>query len=169
SITNGIDDTDFITSWTDQTSAINSLNISDFSGFFSGNNTISHLSISLTSAISGSWGIEAGLDAGYGAALYVDGSLIENRTDDLWWQYNWNNSDVLSGTAGISAGSHTIDLYWAENCCNGYSSGRFTTDGGSTWQSLSVANIDAATVSEPATLALFGLGLLGLAGVRRFK
>ena len=169
-ITNGINNTDFITTWNNQTSSINTTSLAEFSNYFAGNNTISHLSIDFTAAVTGNWGIDAGLDAGYGAALFVDGNLIENRTDNLWWSYNWNNSDVLSGTSGISLGSHTIDLYWAENCCNGYNSGRFTTDNGVSWQTLSVQNIDNATaVSEPGTLALLGLGLLGLARARRTK
>lgn len=170
SINNGINNTDFVSTWNNQTSAVTSTSLTEFSEYFSGNNTISHLSIDFSAAGTGSWTIQAGLDAGYGAALFVDGSLIENRTDDLWWSYNWNNSDVLSATSAIASGSHTIDLYWAEGCCNGYSSGRFSTDNGANWQTLSVENINNATaVSEPSTLALLGLGLIGLARIRRTK
>jgi hypothetical protein len=169
-ITSAINNSDFITTWNNQTSAINTTSLTEFSNYFARNNSISHLSINFSASTIGNWEIEAGLDAGYGAALFIDGALVENRTDNLWWSYNWNNSDVLKGSSSLASGSHTIDLYWAEDCCNGYNSGRFSTDNGASWQVLSVENINNATaVSEPGTLALLGLGLIGLARVRKNK
>jgi hypothetical protein len=74
---------------------------------------------------------------------------------------------VLDNT--LALGSHKVEIYWAEKCCNGASSAKFTTNGND-WQTLSVANIDAASsVLEPASLALFSLGLVGLSLVRMKK
>jgi len=168
-ITGSIDDTDFITSWNNQTSAINTSTLSDFNMYQSGNNSISHLSVDFSLASSGNLIFQAGLDAGYGAAFYLDNSLIENRTDDLWWGYNWNHSDVMTSLSNsLSSGDHMLDLYWAEGCCNGASSLRYSTDNGSSWQSMANANDPSAqAVSEPGSLLLLSLGLIGVGTTRR--
>lgn len=150
-----------------QSSTVTSRDLNQFWRKRIGNYSIAHLNISLDSDVTGTWLFDFGLDAGYGAELYVNGTQVEDRSDDLWWRYNWNNSDVLSGEGDIEYGSNSIDLYFAENCCNGRSSGRFSNDGGASWWRLSVAELDAATVTEPSTLLMLGLGLLGLAGARR--
>ena len=168
-ITSSIDNNDFISSWSSQSSAINTNSTSEFTAFYSGQNSISHLSVDFNTSQAGTWGFEAGLDAHYGAALYLDNTLLGNRVDDLWWSYNWNNADIMSSLNNpIVAGAHTLDIYWAESCCNGYNSAQFTTDGNN-WQSLSTANLEtyAATVPEPTTIALLSLGLAGIAAKRR--
>lgn len=163
SINAAIDDTDFASSWTNQTSAITHTEIDTFDLYRTGNNTINLMTIEFDMNSSGSWGFDLGLDAGYGAAFYLDDNLVSNRTDNLWWSYNWNNSDVMHVLDNtLTAGDHKIEIYWAENCCNGASSGKFTTDG-INWQALSSDNIAAAaSVAEPATIALFSIGLVGL-------
>jgi hypothetical protein len=169
-ITNGVNDTDFISSWNNQSSAINTRSVSDFTSYRSGRYSLSHLSLNFFAGQSGLIGFEAGLDAGYGAALYFDDVLVNNRTDDLWWAYQWSSADVLSASGFLAEGAHTMDLYWAEKCCNGASSGRFTVDGGASWQALSIDNINrVASVPEPGSVALLGLGLIGLISMRRIQ
>jgi len=167
-INSGINNNDFISSWNNQTSSITTNTLSQFDMYQSGYNSISHLSVDFSTGQAGTWGFQAGLDAGHGAAFYLDGVLIGNRTDDLWWSTDWNNSDVLTvlGTT-LTAGMHTLDMYWAENCCNGPSSVRFTADG-NTWQSLSNDNLDTvAAVPVPSVAYLFALGMAGLVASRR--
>ncbi len=165
SINTSVDNTDFIASWNDQTSTISSSSISQFDHFYSGNNTISHLSIDLNPVQELSWILDMGLDGHYGAAFYVDNALQANRTDDLWWSYNWSHPDVFSVTINpLSVAAHALDIYWAESCCNGYNSARFSTDGGNNWQMLSVSNLAAYenNVPEPMTITLFFIGLTGV-------
>jgi len=168
-ITNTIDNNDFINTWSNQSSAINTSSISEFTTFYSGKYSMSHLSVDFNTSQAGTWGFEAGLDAHYGAALYLDNSLIGSRSDDLWWSYNWNNTDVMSLlNKPMVSGAHTLDIYWAESCCSGYNSARFTTDG-SNWQALSTTNLEsyATNVPEPMTIALLSIGLVGMTTRRR--
>ena len=162
------DNSNYAQSWTNNPNTITSNSISVFNQIYSGNNSFSHLAAGFNLGSQSSIGFQFGLDAGYGEALYFDNSLLDTDTSDLWWVYNWGNSDVVSVSINsLSSGYHVLDLYWAEGCCNGYSSGRFTTDYGQTWQVLSVANLEAAAVPEPSIIALFTAGLFGLGFARR--
>ncbi|OMH25728.1 CCXG family PEP-CTERM protein [Motiliproteus sp. MSK22-1] len=167
-ITNTVDNTNFITSWSSQSSTVTTNSLSEFELYQSGGNSISRLTVDFATGENGSWGFEAGLDAGYGAAFYLDGVLIGNRTDNLWWSTDWSHPDVLSVLGNnLNSGPHRLELYWAENCCNGPSSVRFTSDGTS-WNPLSISGIEAVTtVPEPSMAWLLGLGLVGLAVNRR--
>lgn len=165
----GIDDTDFVSSWNSQTTMISNTMLDGFKMYKTGNNTINRLSFDFNLANFGSWGFEAGLDAGYGAALLIDSNIETNRTDNLWWRYNWGNSDVMrSHDISLASGQHTFELYWAENCCNGASSLRFTTDG-NTWSDLTTENIAAVTVPAPQTILLLLIVLTGFIYLRSKK
>jgi len=163
-IDQGVDNSDFISTWGRQNSTITTTSLNDFVSFKSGKNSLSHLSVSFSTGDSNEWGFRAGLDAHYGAALYIDGQLITNRSDDLWWSNSWNHSDVMSILGNnLVSGAHMMDVYWGESCCNGSSSMQFTATGGITWEALSVENLNAAApVPEPLIVWLFAIGLAGL-------
>jgi len=163
---------DLESAWTSQSSTVNTHSISVFNSYRPGRYSINRLTAQFSLGSAVTWGFEAGLDAHYGAEIYLDDGLIGDRVDDLWWSGNWANSDVLSAlNNGLTAGEHTLELYWAEACCNGASSMRFTTDG-STWQSLSVENLATASsathaVPEPLSVWLMSAGLVILMLNRR--
>jgi len=160
-INQDFDKSDLLSSWDKSTAGVAN-SIDSFDMFKSGNNSLTMLTIDFSISYDGLWSFESGLDAGYGAALFVDGKLVDNRTDNLWWGYNWNHSDVFKvEDIALSTGDHVIQLLWAENCCNGASSVRFTEKLGQE-RPLSVSDIDAASIPEPTSIALFGLAALGL-------
>ena len=70
---------------------------------------------------------------------------------------------VLTDTLNISAGTHTFEIEILRN---------FLTEPGNTpYQFVTGADVEAASsgVPEPATLMLFGSGMMGLAGLLRRK
>lgn len=159
---------DYRAGWYQQTSAISSYNVSDFTNVQAFNNSYTYLRLDFNlSAPSNTWGFEVAPDAGYGGALYLDGVQIAYNSNNLWWGGNWNNtSQIFMGTnLNLSAGAHVFEAFWAEDCCSGPSSARFTSDG-TNWQPITTADFSTQAVSEPATLVLMGLGLAGF-GIRR--
>ena len=159
------------TGWQAQTSTISSSNLSAVNNVYAGNGSFTHLSVqfSLGSA-GGALQFQLAPDAGYGGALYLDGQLLDQDSTDLWWGMNWNSTaELLTGSANLSSGTHLLEAYWSEGCCNGASAGRFNLNN-TGWQELSVANLNAlpaATVPLPGVLPLLGLGLVGMTFVRR--
>ena len=155
---------DLQASWFSNANQVNSRNIDEFTLIDIGRNRIGHLNINFDVAEQGFWSFDFGLDAGFGAELFVDGNLIVDRTDDLWWARNWKNSDVFSlDTFDFTQGQHNIDLFFAEKCCDGLSTVQFTNHSTQETSILSSNALKAAaSVPEPATAALFALGALGL-------
>ncbi len=163
-ITHGVDSSDYRRSWHNQSSSITTRGLDSFTDIRSGRDTFSHLGISFFTAGSGGWDFQAGLDAHYGAAFYINGNLITSRSDDLWWARSWDSGDILNINGHVlSAGNHMLDIYWAEKCCDGPSSVRFRAND-EVWQSLSADTLDQrAAVPEPWTIVLIAVGLLLLA------
>ena len=154
---------DLRASWLANTNQITSRHFDEFSLVDIGRNRIGHLNINFDIAEQGFWSFDFGLDAGYGAELFVDGNLIVDRRDDLWWARNWQHSDVFGlDTFDFAQGQHSIDLFFAEKCCDGLSTIRFTNHSTQETSTLSVSALKAASVPEPATAALLALGALGL-------
>lgn len=147
--------------------------LSEFTNVDTGNNTLSNFSIDFFLGEATNIDFRFGLDAGYGVAVYLNGALVTERIENLWWKRNYNHSDVIR-TDFITpiVGSNTLDVYWAENGNSGGQSAQFTLNRGDSWQNLSVKNLEAiSAVPEPSVIALMagGLGLIGFVVSRRRK
>ncbi|MBT1450667.1 hypothetical protein KJ365_07205 [Glaciecola sp. XM2] len=119
----------------------------------SNNNTIFKLTATFDETEASEVDFQAGLDAGYGAEVYVNGTQVFNTESNLWWSRNWNNNAVITlDTINFSAGVNTIEVYWAEDRNSGGNSFR--------------ANVK---VSTPGVLSIFALGLIALAFSRSRK
>jgi len=171
----GVNKNDYQSSWNNQSTSIYSTEISSFDRLRangSNRNQHSHLSLSFDVSANNSgknWWFQFAPDAGFGGELYFDGNLVERNNDNLWWGYRWNRGSELIGAfiSDLDSGTHTLDLFWAENCCNGGQSGRFSADNGNVWIALSTENLDAVGVPEPGTIGLMALGVAGLVLSRR--
>ncbi len=167
----GVNTSDYKSSWNTQTSSISSQSIDNFNWKWGGNNTFSHLAVNFSSG-NASVLFQIAPDAGYGGALYLDGMKLTDKQYDLWWGYDWNNSSqILSSlVSGLTNGNHVLEAFWGEGCCNGAGGGRFSLDGGQSWNDLSTQNLDSlAPVPVPAAVWLFGSGIVGLIGLLRRK
>ena len=122
----------------------------------------------LAIGVAGEYTFQVGTDWGRGGAT----ALIDNNTstivselvitDDIWWNYDWNNSDVFTTTFDFEVGdSYTIAWVGFEGCCGGSSTLRFSIDG-APYTPLTSPNIDPVLVPEPSTAMLLMLGLLCL-------
>ncbi len=165
----GVNQADYQASWNAQTSAIGATNLNAFNNRYApGSHYHSHLQVEFDANAAQNWIFEIAPDAGYGGALYMNNALVQHRATDLWWGYNWAANELLSSDgAQIITGTNILDVYWAEACCNGGQSGRFSIDGGQNWMALTVDNLNNMAVPEPGILLLLSSGLLGLALSRR--
>lgn len=164
---------DLSESWDRLDSVIYSKELESFYGERSGNRRLNQLTIDLSTNLQGvSFNFEAALDATFGAQFFLNDTVISNRSDDLWWGNNWNHNDVVRSLANeLSTGSNTLNIFWAEWCCNGNNSIRFSLNDGE-WMQLNNSNLEqslysAKAVPEPAAIALLLTGALGVYFARR--
>lgn len=120
--------------------------------------------------------LEFGLDWGRGGftLLALDGMApqLERHKSDIWWNRDWNHSDVLDFLIPQSGDFLFLGLGF-EGCCDGINSARWRPVGGNNysaslvggpgqWQTLAVNN-----VPEPGAAYLLAIGLAGFVVTRR--
>ena len=102
-----------------------------FGGF--NNNLALHTTVdfSVSAAQAGSWSLRIGGDFGYGGAVYLDGTALGFKSTAMWWNFSWIDSAQSFQFFGvpITAGTHKLELFALEDCCDGGQSGMFSRDG----------------------------------------
>lgn len=127
------------------------------------------IEFTLAPAQAGTWDMQFGVDFGRGGALFVDGVARAFNATDMWWSNSYASaSEILQASVTLDAGRHLVELYGLENCCDGRMQGRFRGPGTPGW-TVFATNDPLTAVPAPASLGVFAMGLLGLAGARRFR
>jgi len=114
--------------------------------------------VSFNVASAGTWSFRLGPDFGRGGAVYLDNASVSNSTD-LWWAGNWGGQ-ILSISANLASGTHTLKIYGLEDCCDGGQSLQFSTDGVN-YRTVSTTD-GVSPVPLPGALPLFASALLGV-------
>jgi hypothetical protein len=114
---------------------------------------------------------QAGVDFGYGGAIYLDGNAEGFKSNDMWWAGSYSNPTQYFGftAENLSAGVHTLTIYGMENCCSGNQQTQFKINDGSFTSFSNTDGLTAAAVPEAQSVAMLlaGLGLIGTAARRR--
>lgn len=169
-----VNQSDYRASWSDQTSLVSTFDLDEFSGVTApAPYRHSRLTVEFdvdASSAGDDWGFRFGVDAGYGGAMYLNDEMVDIDSTDLWWAGRWDDDGELISATGLSVteGPQTLEVFWAEGCCNGGQSGQFSTNG-TDWLDLSVENLDRVSVPEPGILLLLGSGFLGAGLARRAR
>lgn len=164
---------DYITNSSNTTSS----SVTDFTLVSGEEDSVSMVEFSFNLASLTDLDVFAGVDADYGAEIYVNGVQAFDTQDNLWWKLDWSNSDVF-GVADDFNGFVDIKIVWAEECCGGSASIALSSSVlPSGLNELSVSNLEAleiassgssVSVPTPSTVFLLGLGVL-LIGTRKFR
>ncbi|MGO8738049.1 CCXG family PEP-CTERM protein [Rhodoblastus sp.] len=132
------------------------------------------VTFTVSSADEGTWSFKLGIDFGWGGTLIMNGpglgtgAVLMTSNNNLWWAGNINDANnTLFGTVDLTIpGTYTLNVYGAEDCCDGGTTGQFLAPGAATYQTFSAGE---PAVPESSTWAMMLLGFFGLgfAGYRR--
>lgn len=176
-IDSSFDASSSLLNYVNNSSSVTASSVSSFDMVNSQTQSVSLISFEFDFSSLVQFSLFAGLDASYGAEIYVDGVNVLDTEEDLWWRRSWNNSDVIT-TDVASVGLTRIDIVWAEECCGGQSSIAFSSDllgGGllilndANIQALNDASSSSVTQVHEPSIALLSLMGAFFVGARRFK
>lgn len=146
------------------TATVTTTNITDATNLFVGsvnNNTFYKMTVAMEAAGSKVMSFFAALDAGYGAEVFFNGSLVANVDRDIWWggKSFVNNSQIITlEDQALQNGSNNIEVFWAENGNSGGNSFEISFDGAER-MALASTNLATASIPEPASLGLFAIAM----------
>jgi hypothetical protein len=121
----------------------------------------------VTEAQAGTWNFRAGVDFGYGGALFVDGVALGYNTHDMWWANSYTKANgALQGSINLAAGNHVLKIHGLEACCDGNQQAQFKAANAAAFTTFA-SNDTLNAVPEPVGIATFGLGAGAMALIRR--
>ena len=103
----------------------------------------------------GLWSFRWGADFGRGGTLLVDGVELQSRWTDMWWNGGFTDpTQYLIGSVNLTAGTHIVEVFGFEDCCDGGSTAQFLPPSATTWLDISAANLTLvpAVCGTPAVL-----------------
>jgi uncharacterized repeat protein (TIGR01451 family)/MYXO-CTERM domain-containing protein len=90
----------------------------------------------------GLWSFRWGPDFGLGGTLLLDGVELQSRWTDMWWAGGFTDpNQYLAGSVNLLAGTHIVEVFGFEDCCDGPGNAQFLPPMSATWQDISAANL----------------------------
>jgi hypothetical protein len=124
-------------------------------------NLAEHYQVTFNLSAASTVAFRIGPDFGYGGAVFLDHTVVAYTPNDIFWNLSFYfTSQTFLFSALLSAGSHTIDMYGQEDCCDGPTAGQYSVNGGNFTPFTSITPL-------PAALPLFATGL-GFVARRRW-
>ncbi|MDC8783782.1 CCXG family PEP-CTERM protein [Roseateles koreensis] len=151
-------------------------NLSNSAVFGGSNSNLAYrftVNFDVSAANAGNWGLRAGTDFGKGGAVFLDGLALGFKSNDMWWNGSYSNTNqaFVFSNISLTEGLHTLQIFGLENCCDGGQQAQFNIKGAgyrtiAANDGLSPA-LQAANVPEPASMVLVLAALGGMALVTR--
>jgi len=123
---------------------------------------------------------QVGADWGRGGGVAITNQQSGERVheqivaQDIWWNHDWQNSDVITTDFQFSQGQWAVEWIGFEGCCSGSTSIRFSVNG-SDYRDLKHIHFAPALIQQPAAVpipasyALFGSALALLVARKRLS
>ena len=109
----------------------------------SDSNIAFHESVVFTVATSqvGLWSFRWGVDFGGGGVLLLDGVALQSNWNNMWWGGGFTDpTQYLAGSANLAAGTHILEVFGFEDCCDGAGNAQFMPPMGA-WQDINTTNL----------------------------
>ena len=115
-----------------------------------------HVTVPFSTADAGVWSFRVAPDMGHGGTLLVDGAEVVAHWYDMWWGGSWSDPALLlQASVTLAAGSHTLELYGFEDCCDGSWGAQLQPPGGA-WQDIDTSPPSVTVTGVSATSYEFG-------------